>query len=104
LDLQSANLPSEIVVSLAEEHEPGCRDALLSAGGEVVRPAHRYLNEQLVRSSRRSAATSGFAGVKVIADARRGPAAALSLGGTLVDHVMKARATARKQASVISDQ
>jgi hypothetical protein len=46
----------------------------------------------------------GFAGVKVIADAHRGPAAALSLGRTLVDHVMTARATARERASVISDQ
>jgi hypothetical protein len=62
----------------------------------------RYLNEQLMRSSRRSASTSGFAGVMVIADARRGPAAALSLGRTLVDHVVKARATAREQASVIA--
>jgi hypothetical protein len=94
LDLQGANLPSEIVVSLAEEHEPGCRDALLSAGGEVVRPAHA-----LPAVLKTVGCDAGFAGVKVIADALRGSAAALSLGRTPVDHVMTARATAREQAS-----
>jgi hypothetical protein len=52
----------------------------------------RYLNEQLMRSSRRSASTSGFAGGCLVA------------GRTLVDHVVKARATAREQASVISNR
>jgi hypothetical protein len=63
----------------------------------------RCLNEQLVRVLKTVGFDVGFAGE---GDRRRAPRtwAALSLGRTLVDHVMKARATAREQASVISNR